>query len=164
MDEDKFKEAIGKIMAAYQARPRKGEPLVDPLAKNRWFDMAKHIPNVACDWIVESITRNSDGLPRNLGKALCDGWTSYKAEHPNKIAWSHGEKLECADCNGEGVLHAEKGGYVTAFVCPMCTNWTRVFAQGHGIQAKRRAELESMGYVVGTWGGKTRTADEPIPF
>ena len=39
---------------------------------NLWFDMVKHIPNMAVDSIMTAIFQNSDGLPRNLPKAFLE--------------------------------------------------------------------------------------------
>jgi hypothetical protein len=39
---------------------------------NLWFEMVKHIPNMAIDSILTAIFQNSDGLPRNLPKAFLE--------------------------------------------------------------------------------------------
>ncbi len=150
-----FSTAIDDIFLYFgNTQPKDGR-------KRSIYDGVKNIPGGALESISRHIKRESDSLPRNLGKAFTMGWGLYRSRHPEKIRKFETES--CNECFGNGMLTIEKtlpGGReeVSSFSCRKCNNWKKHFSKDN--PSSTRAELEARGLSV-IWPKKSVYDNSP---
>jgi len=121
LERENFEHGITELFTFF----RYSEPEWE--VKFRWFEKVKYIPAPALGWIIDSL-EDLHSLPRNIPKAIREGWYLYGKAHPEKIA--HVEQ-RCEECHGTGILHFKKveSNYdppmaVTyVAICAKCNNW-----------------------------------------
>jgi hypothetical protein len=76
MDKDGFKKLIENIYNYYQ---KDGYAAKAPSSQqmNLWYDEVKYIPIEAVDFISKYIFRERDAIPKNLPKAIKEGYGNY---------------------------------------------------------------------------------------
>jgi len=153
MEKAKLLECIGRLAAACG----KDKPF-NPESVVQWEKMCATVPGSLVDWIVDYIAGSNDGLPFNLGKAICDAWTAWKIEHPEKISRiydqdsEHGQSKPCDDCNSEGYMIVRyfdvdtQADQQALVLCGSCQAWRKRFGQIARITS--RQQLEREGYRV----------------
>lgn len=117
---------------------------------NRTFDKVKHVPAEALKFI-QSRIEDLDSLPRNISKAVLDGWYDWKSRNPDRLTSEQDKTAKggCINC---------LDGYIYAEIIPpgtmLKTPYSYVFRCGHcgggegNIPKATRESLVSTGYTI----------------
>lgn len=124
-----FDSMIGKIFATFGRNSPSRE------VREAIWDRVKDVPDEAALYMTEQLC-NRDELPRNVGKALGDAWSAWKATNPSRIVREH-----CPHCLDVGAFHCwarepQTGKWHKyAVPCPYC----QTPADGSRVPADLRA-------------------------
>lgn len=143
MTEKTFKELITRVCLTFNRQEPKTARLTE-----LWDDVS-NIPDEAVADVIFMI-KERDSMPMNLGKAIRDGWQTWKDSHPERLRPN--EKADCPDqCSGgflrvtghiNGRYSRDWFGFVA--YCKRCN----LVAWKHEQHAATRDELEAKGWIV----------------
>ncbi|MBI9113254.1 hypothetical protein [Maridesulfovibrio ferrireducens] len=119
-------------------------------AYNRTFEKVEHVPAEALK-LIQSRIEDLDTLPRNLSKAILNGWYEWKSRNPDRLRAEQesGAKGGCPNCH-DGYIWAKGIPFGSKLVTPN----PYVFRCGHcgggegAIPKATREGLEAAGYII----------------
>lgn len=126
------------------------------LSKGRkadWYAQCEHIPAGALGWIAQRIFAEEKTMPRNVPKAVREGWAAWMEAHPRQIAYEQQVGCDEPGCENGYLFLTGKTGYHFVGFCSSCAERRKLVTPDGTLGGERvfvgtLTEAQAKGYFL----------------